>query len=291
MTGVWGGVKVQPPKLLDYHLHTLGTIDGRMTEEEVCQQSIRMGIQEIAFTNHSMLTEPDYTISHESFRKHWENIQVCQQLHPELTIRLGLEVDYYEGRESEVRDSIEAYQSVIGRQFDVILGAVHHLNDVFFSSRVFVEELLRKYDLVTLYHNYFALSAKAVQSQLFDVMAHPDLIKKFNGELTPRVPFEEYHQAAELFVNALIDSEVGMEVNTKGCEQRDGEVFPTEEILALYITKSKKLGKDPIITLGSDAHKLSDVGKHLMEGAKLVQKNGVDFVMRFDKRKSFAFPL
>jgi histidinol-phosphatase (PHP family) len=122
-------------------------------------------------------------------------------------------------------------------------------------------------------------------------MAHPDLIKKYNGEFTSRVPFEKYHQAAELFADALIDFEVGMEVNTKGCEQRDGEVFPTEEILALYITKSKKLEKDPIITLGSDAHKLSDVGKHLVEGAKLVQKNGVDFVMRFDKRKSFDFPL
>lgn len=250
-----------------------------------------MGIHEIAFTNHSMLTEPDYTISQEDFLRHWKNIQVCQALHPELTIRLGLEVDYYEGRENEVRDSIAAYESVIDRPFDLVLGAVHHLDDVFFSSRIFVEELLKKHELVELYHHYFALSAKAVQSKLFDVMAHPDLIKKFNGELTPRIPFEKYSQIAELFVDALIDSDVGLEVNTKGCEERGGEVFPTEEILGLYISKCKKLGKTPILTLGSDAHKLSDVGKNLVEGAKLIQKNGSDFISQFEKRKAFHYPL
>ena len=281
----------QPQRLLDYHLHTLGTIDGKMTEEEVCRQSIAMGIFEIAFTNHAMLTEPDYTISLEDFSRHWRNIQVCQQLHPELTIRIGLEMDYYEGKEREIKDSIEAYQSVIGRPVDLVLGAIHHLNGVFFSSRIYVEDLLRRHDLVDLYNDYFVLSIKAVQSKLFDVIAHPDLIKKYNGELTSRVPYEKYSQAAELFVDALLESNVGMEVNTKGFEQREGEVFPTEEILASYISKSKQDQKAPILTLGSDAHKLSDVGKHVADGAEIVKRNGGDFVMQFEKRRPSPFAL
>ena len=282
---------MRSPRLIDYHLHTLGTIDGKMTEEQACEQSIRMGIYEIAFTNHVMLTEPEYTIPPQEFVNHWMRIQACQSRYPELTIRLGIEMDYYEERENEVRDSIETYESLIGRPFDVILGAVHHLNDVFFSNKEHAVALFQKYEIVPLYHDYFALATKAVQSGLFDVMAHPDLIKKFMGELSPRVPFEKYHYSAELFVEALIAYDVGIEINTKGFEERGGEAYPTEEMLNLYLTKSKSIGKEPIITLGSDAHNVAIVGKCVLDGAKLLQKMGHNSVTSFIKRRPIAFPL
>jgi histidinol-phosphatase (PHP family) len=262
-----------------------------MTEDQACQQAIHMGMYEIAFTNHSMLTEPDYTISQEAFVNHWVQIQACQRNYPELTIRLGLEMDYYEGRENEVRDSIETYESSIGRPFDVILGAVHHLNDLFFSSKEYAIELFQKYEIAPLYHDYFALATKAVQSGLFDVMAHPDLIKKFMGELSPCVPFEQYSQAAEAYADALIACDVGIEVNTKRFKERGRECFPSEELLKLYISKAKAQGKEPVITLGSDAHKVSDVGKYVIDGAKILQKMGHNAIASFVKRKSFSCPL
>jgi hypothetical protein len=45
---------MQPQKLIDYHLHTAVTIDGKMTEAEACERALFLGIQEIAFTNHVM---------------------------------------------------------------------------------------------------------------------------------------------------------------------------------------------------------------------------------------------
>ncbi len=282
---------MRSPRLIDYHLHTLGTIDGKMTEEQACEQSIRMGIYEIAFTNHAMLTEPDYTIPPQEFVDHWMRIQACQRRYPELTIRLGIEMDYYEAREDEVRGSIETYESLIGRPFDVILGAVHHMNGLFFSSKIYAVELFQKYEIVSLYQDYFALATRAIKSRLFDVMAHPDLIKKFMGELSPHVPFEKYHYSAELFVEALIAYDVGIEINTKGFEERGGEAYPTQELLNLYLAKSKSIGKEPIITLGSDAHNVAIVGKCVLDGAKLLQKMGHNSVTSFIKRKPVAFPL
>jgi histidinol-phosphatase (PHP family) len=267
------------------------TIDGKMTEDQACERAILMGMQEIAFTNHAMLTEPDYTISHEAFVKHWEQIQSCQLRYPELKIRLGLEMDYYEEREKEISTAIEQYVNLIGRPFDLVLGAVHHLNGVFFSSKVQAPELYNNYEIVALYHDYFTLGTKAVQSRLFDVMAHPDLIKKFTGEFSTRVPFERFRVAAESYVDALLECDVGIEINTKGFEQRGGEAYPSDDLLELYISKARAQGKEPIITLGSDAHKIADVGRYIIDGAMTLQNMGHSTIMSFEKRKPISFHL
>jgi len=271
--------------LMDYHVHTSVTIDGRMTEAQACERAILMGMEEIAFTNHVMLTEPEYTISSEALLKHWERIQACQRRYPQLTIRLGLEVDYYQGREEEIAGVIERYQQQVGRPFDLVLGAVHHLKGVFFSSEDHAPELFNHHDIVALYHEYFSLATMAARSRLFDVMAHPDLIKKSVGVLSPLVPFGQYRGAAESFVDALLASNTGLEMNTKGYKHKVGEAYPSDELLALYLSKARARGIEPIITLGSDAHKVEDVGARISRGAAALQKLGLPTIMRYEKRK------
>jgi histidinol phosphatase-like PHP family hydrolase len=50
-----------------------------------------------------------------SLEDHWSQIQICQQRYPELTIRLGLEMDYYEGREDDIAATILRYEDLIGQ--------------------------------------------------------------------------------------------------------------------------------------------------------------------------------
>src|SRR5512137_2138766 len=96
--------------LIDYHLHTAATIDSNITENQVCEQALKMGIDEIAFTNHIMPNQPDYVISPKGFVAHWEQIQVCQQRHPKMKIRLGIEMDYYLGRGDEIAQTLQNYE-------------------------------------------------------------------------------------------------------------------------------------------------------------------------------------
>lgn len=275
--------------LMDYHVHTAVTIDGRMTEVQACERAILMGMQEIAFTNHVMLTEPEYTISPQALHKHWRQVEACQSRYPQLAIRLGLEVDYYEGREEDIAGAIEQYEKQLGRPFDLVLGAVHHLKGVFFSSEDHAPELFNNHDIETLYRDYFALATMAAESRLFDVMAHPDLIKKFVGVLSPHVPFRQYRAEAESFVDAVLVSNTGLEMNTKGYKHKVGEAYPTDELLALYLAKARACGSEPIVTLGSDAHKVEDVGGHISEGAMTLQKLGLRTIMRYEKRKPSSF--
>jgi len=277
--------ELELPRMIDYHLHTAVTVDGNMNEFEACKRALALGIQEIAFTNHVMLNQPDYNISPASFLVHWENIQDCKKRYPQLTIRLGIEMDYYPDRDIEIKAKIEAYEGLIGRPFDLVLGSIHDIRGGFFSNKLHAVEFFKDRNILSIYHEYFELATLAVRSRLFDIIAHPDLIKKYTYELTPPVPFESYRSAVESFVTALIESGVGIELNSKGLKRPIKEPYPSMEFLELYITQTRFMGTNPITTLGSDAHKVDNLGFGILDMAESLRKLQVTEIMSFDSRK------
>ena len=282
---------VHPLKLMDYHLHTAVTIDGSMTEDGACERALSMGIREIAFSNHVMLTQPNYTISPAALVAHWENIQACRERYPQLTIRIGIEMDYYPDRESEIAATLDGYAQIIGGTFDLVLGSVHDIKGGFFSNKNLAPGFFKGRDLSMLYREYFELEAQAARSGLFDVIAHPDLIKKYTNQLTPFLPYDEYFASAELFIDALVDCMVGIEVNTKGLKMPVKETYPSVQLLCSYISKSKQHGFEPIITIGSDAHKVEDVGFNILQTQADLRNLGLTALVSFDKRVKSAIIL
>lgn len=265
----------QRPRLIDYHMHTGVTIDCRMHETLACERAVALGIHEIAFTNHIMLNQPDYRITPEVCVTHWERIQACQKQYPGLTIRLGIEMDYYPGREQEIAATLHEYEKLMGRPLDLVLGSIHELNGVFFSNKNHAPDLYKDRDLVSVYCEYFAVAAQAVRSRLFEIMAHPDLIKKYTNQLTPPLAFADYRAAVEPYIDALLETGVGMELNTKGLKLPLNEAYPSTKMLELYLAKARAAGAKPILTLGSDAHAVEDVGGCLLEAAEILRSLGV----------------
>ena len=105
-------------------------------------------------------------------------------------------------------------------------------------------------EIVSTYHEYFELATRAVRSRLFNIIAHPDLIKKYTYQLTPLVPFDNYQDVVESFIDELVTCEVGIEINTKGLKLPVQEPYPSDEFLELYISRSRASGKDPIHHIG-----------------------------------------
>ncbi len=280
-----------PPKFIDYHLHTAVTVDGNMTEREACDRATALGIQEIAFTNHVMLNQPDYLITDVAFIKHWENIQACQVSYPELKIRLGIEMDYYPGRESDIRKKIQSYENLIKRPFDLVHGAIHDIRGGFFSNKAHAVGFFKDRDLISIYREYYELAACAAQSQLFDVMAHPDLIKKYTYTLTPPLPWECYAEQVEEYIEALISSGVGIEINTKGLKLPVQEPYPSDRFLEHYLARVRETGTQPIITVGSDAHKAQDVGYGISQVIHTLQMHQVSMLTSFDQHEKSAIPI
>lgn len=283
--------KLHSAKLIDYHMHTGVTVDAKMSESEACAQALARGVHEIAFTNHIMLNQPAYLMSPEACLTHWERIQACQKQYRGLKIRLGLEVDYYPGREEDLAATLRHYEQVLGRPLDIVLGSVHELNGVFFSNQHQAPRLYEDQDPVSLYCEYFEVATQAVRSRLFDIMAHPDLIKKYTYELTPPVAFDKYRLAVEPYIDALLETGTGIELNTKGLKLKVSEPYPSKELLELYLAKARTAGVAPILTLGSDAHAASDVADHVLEGATILRGLGVTELARFEGRKRSTWRL
>jgi histidinol-phosphatase (PHP family) len=131
-----------------------------------------------------------------------------------------------------------------------------------------------------------------VTSELFDIVAHPDLIRRFTGLHNPLVAFDAYREAAMSFVDTLIEFDVGIEINVKGLDHPVADVYPSKQLLASYIDACNAVGKDPIITIGTDAHWPENLGINLDVAVQRLQQMGISEITTYSQgvRIPFALP-
>ncbi len=278
--------------LVDYHLHTGTSIDARgVTEEGYCRRAVELGLREICFTNHWSPVGPDYNITPEELASHWREVERCRTAYPQLGTRVGLEMDYFPEREDEVAAAIARFEGIMGQPFDYILGSIHYLYGVHYPTTVHAEELYCHYPVEAIFEDYFTLLTRAVRSGLYDVMSHPDIIKKHCGDMCKPYPFECYRRLVVPVVEALLDEGVGMEMNTKGLTHPVHEMNPSLPFMSLYVRRARERGVEPIITLGSDAHRHHQLGRLLEKGVEQIMACGVDRVALWRAREVTWLPL
>ena len=99
----------------------------------------------------------------------------CAFVREETDLRLGLEVDFVPGREDRTQNLIERCE------LDYVVGSVHFLGDLAVDfDRFDIWESARSPEAV--WRRYFETLAAAARSGLFDILAHPDLVKMWGVE-------------------------------------------------------------------------------------------------------------
>lgn len=260
------------PVRFDYHMHTLFS-DGKNSHEEMVEAAIEKGFFEIGFTDHFCIKQPcSWAMGEDGLQQMVNKLEELQVKYREqIRILLGVEVDYFPDKEEEIARELEKYP------FDYVLGSVHFLDNWNYDSdRSRYSEFSNDY----LYRWYFAELQKAASSGLFDTMAHPDLIKKFQvwPESTQNGLFR---QTAEVFAK----SEVAFEVNTSGIDRPCGEFFPGKEFL------TELFKADVPVTLGSDSHKAEQIGRYFNDARTLIKELGYQNLIRYRKREKIREPL
>jgi histidinol-phosphatase (PHP family) len=184
-----------------------------------------------------------------------------------VTLRLGLEVDYFPRAEEGLRRLLAAYP------LDFVLGSVHWLDGWGFDHLSRVERWQGR-DVDEVYRRYFAELGRAARSGLFDVIAHPDLVK-VAGHRPAFDPTPLYEEAAR----ALAAAGVAAEVSTAGLRKPVHEIYPAEPFLRLLRQH------DVPITLASDAHRPEDVGRDFAASVALARRCGYTRICRFVQRR------
>jgi len=267
--------------LPDYHWHTrrCGHAAGEM--EEYLNLARAKGLKEIGFADHIPMywlpagkRDPGLAMSEGELPIYVAQVTRLREENPDLTIRLGIEADYIPGQDEALR------KLLAGHPLDYIIGSVHYLDDGWgFDNPSNRGEYTRR-NLEEIYAAYFFLIQRAAQSGLFDIMAHPDLIKKFGyrpaGDLT-----SWYDQTASIFAGAG----VCVEVNTAGLAAPAGEIYPALDFLMLC----RRYGV-PVVA-GSDAHSPDQVGQWWKEALLWIKEAGYREAATFAHRCRRMVPL
>ena len=183
-----------------------------------------------------------------------------------IPLKVGLEVDYFPQSEGETRRLLSEYH------FDYLLGSVHFLEDWSFDWNPEVGWPGRDSDDV--YLAYLALMEKMVQSNLFDVLAHLDVIKVF-GRRASRSLEKEWGA----LLQHVSQAGLAIEVSTAGLRRPVGEIYPHPELLR----QAARLNIP--ITIASDAHMPCEVGYRWQEAVVIAQVCGHRTYCSFTGRK------
>jgi len=255
--------------LVDYHIHTplCGHAEGE--PREYVETALKMGLDEIGFSDHLILhmDKREYSMPLHQFPNYIRLIGEVKREFQGYPIKIGVEVDYAPGY-------LEMIQEVLkDHPIDYVIGSVHCLGEWVFDDPRYVAEYKRR-DIDEVYEEYFKLFKEAVSSALFDIMAHPDLVKKFGYR-----PVRDIHSLLEDVTDLLAKVGICVEVNTSGLRKPVGEIYPSEEFLRLCYRRGVP------ITLGSDAHKPQDVGRDFDKALKLIKNVGYEEIAIFSKRR------
>ncbi|MEW5761632.1 MAG: histidinol-phosphatase HisJ family protein [Bacillota bacterium] len=259
---------------VDYHLHTrrCGHAEGDLAAYLAAASAA--GLREVGFADHIPLyflpraaRDRSLAMGEEELPLYVAEVEALRAAHPGPSVRLGIEADYLPGYEKELARILVAYP------FDYVIGSIHYLDGWGFDNPEQVAGYEGR-DPDELYRAYFALLERAAASGLFDIIAHPDLIKKF-GCRPAADPGPLYERAAAAFARAG----VCVEVNTAGLRAPAGEIYPAPRFL--YACRRHGVPA----TIGSDAHHPGQVGAGLEVAVTLLKEAGYRQVATFHRRR------
>ncbi|MEK3663142.1 histidinol-phosphatase HisJ [Paenibacillus sp. FSL F4-0236] len=270
---------------IDYHTHheRCGHAVGKL--EEYVQRGIQLGLQQLGLSDHLPLIHvdpasyyPEMAMPMAELPRYVEEcLTLKERYRGVIDLRVGLEADYIEGYEDQIREILSPYP------WDYLIGSVHFLGEWDITDYRQVDGWEGK-DELEVYHLYYDAVKKSALSGLYDIIGHMDVIKRFGyGPQTPEGKAEVRMLELET-LKVIADSGIAMELNASGLTKPCAEMFPAEHLLQ----EAFKLGIP--LTLGSDAHDPAKLGDGLQEARSMLWHTGFRELAVFEGRRRTTVP-
>ncbi len=260
----------------DYHMHTPLCRHASGTPEAFVAHALSLGLPEIGFSDHSPMPQPfdDWRMLAEELPQYFEWIEQARAAAANrIPVRMGLEVDWFDGGTPWIHELAEM------APWDYFIGGVHYLGSWNFDNPALVTGF-SSLGIEASWDRYWQLFADAARSGCFDIMAHPDLIKKFGHR--PSGDLDRWYVPA---ITALADSGVAIEINTAGLFKDVAEMYPAPRFLELA------RAADIPLTINSDAHAPEECGRAFAAAVSMAKSVGYTELARFSARKRTSVPL
>jgi histidinol-phosphatase (PHP family) len=199
----------------------------------------------------------------------------CEFVREETDLKLGIEADFVAGREDRMASLLEA------RNWDFVIGSVHFVRDEAVDMQEY--DIWHSADPDKVWTRYFETLGEAARSGMYDIIAHPDLVKYWGPE-RPR-PDGDLRRFYERAIEGLLEGGVAVEVSTAGLRKPAREIYPAPAFIELCLEAGLPLA------LSSDAHVPGDVGRDYERALELLDGLGVRELAVFSERRRRLEPI
>jgi histidinol-phosphatase (PHP family) len=195
-----------------------------------------------------------------------------------VQLRKGVEIAYQSSRQDEIRSWLDQ------GTFDYVVLSVHLVD--YDDGWAIVSEpgttgaYFAGHSARQSYLPYFEELLRAAGSGLGQVLGHLDLVKRYG--VTHYGPFDPAGLKDEIrpILAAAVEHGVGLEINTSGLRQSPGEPYPGLTLLRWY----RELGGE-ILTVGSDAHHVDDLGAGRAEALTMAREAGFRAIATYEQQQ------
>jgi histidinol-phosphatase (PHP family) len=268
--------------LTDYHLHLRSDdIEATAAEHFTVANARRYreaanarGIAELGVSEHIYRFRQALQVWQHPFWRgyaHDDLDDYCAFVRELTDLRLGIEADFIRGAEDRIAGLLAA------RDFDYVVGSVHFIP----QGAVDMDEYSawgRSGPAEEVWKEYFAMVAASAASGLFDIIAHPDLVKYWGAADPGRRPAGDLRRFYEPAVEAIAAAGVAVELSTAGLRKPAGELYPGRQMLELCVQAGVP------VALSSDAHLPQQVGADYDRALALLSELGVGRLSVFERR-------
>jgi len=270
--------------MLDLHVHSTCSADGGSAILDYARRAAATGLRVIGFCEHVDFDPRDRAYEYLDAGRYDLEIAATREEVPGVRLCQGVEITYQAGLEARIRGWLAA------RRWDYVVASVHLVDYAdgwaMISEPRAVEDYYAGHTRRQAYVPYFEELLRAVRSGLGDVLGHLDLIKRYGvthyGAFRPA----EFEAEIRAVLRAMVEAGMGLEINTSGWRQAPGEPYPGLEVVRWY----RELGGE-VLTVGSDAHRVEDLGAGVPRALDLARAAGFRAVAAFEAGRPFWIDL
>ena len=248
----------------DYHTHTPLCLHAEGEPEQYIDAAIAAGVTEYGISDHAPVATDhfdDWRMLDSQFPRYIDWIEKAKAHAGEkLPIRAGMECDWLPGCEGWIETLRSRYD------WDYLIGSVHYISDGEtwdFDNPKWVGSKWAEADIDAVWQRYWDAYIAMTDSGLFDILGHPDLIKKFGYR--PSGDLCRYYEPA---IDAIATAGSIIELNTAGWHKPCAEQYPHSEFLEL----ARDAGIDLVIS--SDSHHPSEVARDFEKAIQVARSAG-----------------
>jgi histidinol-phosphatase (PHP family) len=273
--------------LTDYHVHLRPDEPGTPPSEYFTDENARRfldaaeaaGVSELGISEHIHRFRQSLDVWRHPFwvEQAVDDLDAYVEFLAASPLKVGFEADWIKGAGDRIADLLSRYR------FDYVVGSVHFVGESSMDQDRWDVWELERGDPDKVWAKYFEHLADAARSGLYDILAHPDLVKVWGlSRPTPEGDLRRFYEPA---VEAIAESGIAVEISTAGLRKPVGEIYPAPLFAELCVEAGA------CFALSSDAHLPEHVGFGYDEAVEFARGLGITELAVFEGRERRLEPI